>query len=269
MSEETILDRIVRHKRSEVAARRAGRSESDLERSIRSLPPARGFVDRLTQHSPGVIAEIKRASPSQGRISENFDPTRIADDYSRHGAACLSVLTDERFFEGSDQHLVEARAACSLPVLRKDFVIDTYQVLETRAMGADCVLLIVSALESKTLKELHATALDCGLDVLIEVHDRQQLEMALDCQPRMIGINNRNLATFETSIQTTIDLVQFVPEGIVTVSESGIRTREDVETLQACGVDAFLVGESLMRSSRPGEKLEQIFSDGAASTRDS
>ena len=223
------------------------------------MPPARGFLSAVSANQPAVIAEIKRASPSAGLIRQNFDPAAIAAAYECSGAACLSVLTDERYFQGADSHLEAARSACRLPVLRKDFIVDAYQVFETRALGADCLLLIVAVLSPAKLMELAALADEVGLDVLIEVHDRREMELALTLSPRLLGINNRNLRTFATCLQTTIDLLDAVPDGIEVVTESGIATPEDVRRLRQAGIEAFLIGTSFMREADPGAALQRLF----------
>ena len=223
------------------------------------MPPTRAFAARIIADQPAVIAEIKRASPSEGVIRADFDPAAIAAAYDSAGASCLSVLTDSRFFQGDDGHLCAARAACTLPALRKDFIVDAYQVYETRALGADCLLLIVAALEAEALRELNALAGDIGLDVLVEVHDRAELERALTLHPRMVGINNRDLATFATSLDTTLDLQDRVPSDVAVVTESGIHTRDDVARMRAAGVHAFLVGTAFMREPDPGAALRRLF----------
>ena len=255
----SVLDEIVANKHEEVAARRRQRPLAEVRRAAEHMPPARGFLSAVSTKRPAVIAEIKRASPSAGLIRTNFDPAAIAASYERAGAACLSVLTDERYFQGADSHLEAARSACRLPVLRKDFIVDAYQVFETRALGADCLLLIVSALPPAKLAELAALANEVGLDVLIEVHDLGELETALALSPRLLGINNRNLRTFATCLQTTIDLLDAVPNGIKVVAESGIATPEDVRRLRQAGVEAFLVGTSFMREADPGAALQRLF----------
>ena len=254
-----ILARITAHKRTEVAARRAETSLATLRRRAESAAPARGFLSALKINRPAVIAEIKRASPSAGIIRADFDPAAIAQSYQGAGAACLSVLTDERFFQGAERHLCAARAACRLPALRKDFIVDSYQVYETRAIGADCLLLIVAALDAVQLSELAQLAREIGLDALIEVHDRHELDSALALEPQLLGINNRNLATFETRLNTTIDLLDAVPSGVTVVAESGIHTPDDVQRLREAGVEAFLVGTAFMREPDPGAALQRLF----------
>ncbi len=258
-----ILDTILAHKRTEVVARKAKHSHSELLSASRTAPPVRGFVNALQQSfesgSPGVIAEIKKASPSKGLIRANFDPPAIARSYEAGGATCLSVLTDERFFQGADAYLQSARAAVSLPAIRKEFIVDRYQIAESRCLGADCILLIASALGRSELDEFHHEATELGLDALIEVHDETELAIALDLSPRLIGVNNRNLKTFEVSLQNTVRLKALLPPGILMVAESGIHTRDDVQCLQNCGVNTYLVGEAFMRADDPGEKLRELF----------
>ena len=254
-----ILARITAHKRTEVTARRAETSLATLRRRAESAVPVRGFLNALKTNRPAVIAEIKRASPSAGVIRADFDPAAIAQSYQDAGAACLSVLTDERFFQGAERHLCAARAACRLPALRKDFIVDSYQVYETRAIGADCLLLIVAALDAVQLAELAQLAREIGLDVLIEVHNRHELDSALALEPQLLGINNRNLATFETRLNTTIDLLDAVPSGVTVVAESGIHTPDDVQRLREAGVEAFLVGTAFMREPDPGAALQRLF----------
>ena len=253
------LTRITAHKRTEVAVRRAETPLAAMRQRAESAVPARGFLAALNAHQPAVIAEIKRASPSAGVIRADLDPGAIAKSYESAGAACLSVLTDERFFQGADCHLCSARAACGLPALRKDFIVDPYQVYETRAMEADCLLLIVAALDAAQLPDLAQLAGELGLDVLVEVHDRAELDRALVHEPRLLGINNRNLATFETSLDTTIELIDAVPSGVTVVAESGIHTSDDVRRLRAAGVEAFLVGTAFMRAADPGAALRRLF----------
>ena len=258
-----ILDKIVATKREEIAARRAHVDIDELRRRASEQAPPRGFADRLLRASedkaPGVIAEIKKASPSKGVIREDFDPVAIACDYAAHGATCLSVLTDEQYFEGSDDYLVAARNAVALPVIRKDFTVDEYQLYEARALGADAVLLIVAALDIMRLTVLNQTARGLGLDVLIEVHNKAELEAALSLAPKLIGINNRNLKTFETTLDTTIDLLEYIPDGVTVVTESGIATRDDVTLMQGKEVHCFLVGEAFMRQPSPGQALGDLF----------
>jgi indole-3-glycerol phosphate synthase len=237
-----------------------------LERQARAQDPCRGFtaalVRQISHKRPAVIAEIKKASPSKGLIRKNFAPAAIARSYAEHGATCLSVLTDVDFFQGHDSYLQEARQACQLPVIRKDFMLDPYQIVEARALGADCVLLIVAALAPEQLGELAAAARDTGLDYLVEVHNQAELEQALALGPALVGINNRDLHTFKTSLNVTYQLLDGIPEGTVVVTESGILAREDVEEMLDHGVYGFLVGESFMRAADPGAKLQELFFNG-------
>lgn len=261
-----VLERILTRKREEVAERAAARSVAELRSRSFDLPPTRGFFNalavRVADRRSAVIAEIKKASPSQGVIRANYDPEAIARSYEAGGAACLSVLTDEDFFQGADLHLQQARAACSLPILRKDFVVDPWQLYEARVLGADCVLLIAAALDDRQLRELLELADELALDALVEVHDAEELERAVATPAHLIGINNRNLRTFEVSLETTLVLSKGVPEGRLLVTESGIRTREDVARMRAAGVHAFLVGESFMRAENPGQELARLFHAG-------
>jgi indole-3-glycerol phosphate synthase len=258
-----ILARILDSKRAEVRTGQASVPRSEMERRAREAPAVRDFVGalrgRIDAGKPAVIAEVKRASPSKGLLREHFDPAAIARSYERGGAACLSVLTDREYFQGSAEHLVAARAACTLPVLRKDFVIDPYQVFEARAMGADCILLIAAALELPAMLELESAAQVLGMAVLVEVHDEKELESALSLRTPLVGINNRNLRTFETRLETTIELRRRVPEGRIVITESGILARADVERLRGEGIGAFLVGEAFMRAGEPGEALARLF----------
>ncbi len=258
-----ILRKIIARKQEEVVERKAFRRLSELQSVAATIAPARGFVDaivsRLQSGDPAVIAEIKKASPSRGVIREKFDPASIATSYRAGGAACLSVLTDRDFFQGADQHLQLARGACGLPVIRKDFIIDEYQLFEAKVMRADCVLLIVAALEKTRLRELNALACELGLDVLVEVHDRRELENALELPNTLLGINNRDLHSFDVSLDTTLGLLDLIPEDRIVVTESGIHTQSDVAQMRARGVNTFLVGESFMRAPNPGEKLKQLF----------
>ena len=261
----TILDRIIAHKREEVAERRQQRSVRQLEAEIEQQAAPRGFAEALDRKiaagQPAVIAELKKASPSKGLIREGYDPAAIAPQYEAAGAACLSVLTDEAFFQGADQHLQAARHVTALPVLRKDFMVDGYQLLESRALGADCVLLIVGVLDAAQLAALHQQALALGLDALVEVHDAEELEAALKLNPRLVGINNRNLKTFETRLETTLGLLGQVPDGVRVVSESGFHEPGQVRMMRQRGVDAFLVGEAFMRADDPGAALRVLFGD--------
>lgn len=261
-----ILQTILARKREEIADRKARVSVAELRARNADAPPARGFAAALRKRTEAgkaaVIAEIKKASPSKGLIRADFDPAAIARSYEKGDATCLSVLTDVDFFQGSDAYVREARDACSLPVLRKDFTVDVYQVQEARAIGADAILLIAAALDNAALVNLHALAIECQLDVLVEVHNAVDLQRALMLTnpPRtLIGINNRDLRTFETRIETTLLLRDYAPRDRLLVTESGIATREDVARLRAAGVDAFLVGETCMRADDPGAELARLF----------
>ena len=264
MSVPTVLEQILARKAEEIAARRAVVSLAELEQQAAAADPARGFAKALIEQArkkqPAVIAEIKKASPSKGVIRENFLPAEIAKSYQSGGATCLSVLTDIDFFQGSDQYLRDARAACNLPVIRKDFMIDPYQIVEARALGADCVLLIVSALDDVQMAELAAVAKNVGLDVLVEVHDGDELDRALKTlDTPLVGINNRNLHTFNVSLETTLDLLPRVPRDRLVITESGILNRADVELMEISDVYAFLVGEAFMRAEHPGTELQRLF----------
>jgi indole-3-glycerol phosphate synthase len=262
---ETVLDRILAHKRTEVAERSKRQSLTVLRERSKRAPARLGFVAalkaRMAAGDPAVIAEVKKASPSRGVIRADFDPVAIARSYADGGAACLSVLTDERFFQGHDDYLVAARGAARLPTLRKDFVVDPYQVYEASVLGADCILLIVAALPGNELTELNRIAVDLGLDVLIEVHDARELERAAALAPQLIGINNRDLKTFETNLSTTFDLLPRLPNDVVVVTESGIHDAAQVAAMRAAGVHAFLVGEAFMREANPGLALRRLFFD--------
>ena len=259
-----ILNRILARKAEEVAERRARLPEAELIARIAELPGTRGFAAaieaKIDAGLPAVIAEVKKASPSKGLIRTDFDPAAIAKSYAAAGAACLSVLTDSDFFQGSEAFLQQAREACSLPVLRKDFIIDAYQVYEARAIGADCILLIVSALDDDLLLQLSLLAAELDLDVLCEVHDEEELERALALPVPLIGVNNRNLRSFETSLETSLALQERVEYDRVLVAESGIHTPEDVARLREGGIQAFLVGEAFMRAEDPGAELRRLFS---------
>ena len=263
LSAPTVLRKIIDRKQEELIDRRKRRSLADCQRLAASAAPTRGFIDALNhkaaQGLPAVIAEVKKASPSKGVIRANFVPADIAHSYERGGAACLSVLTDRDFFQGDDSYLQAARAACELPVIRKDFTIDPYQIWEARALGADAVLLIVACLERAHLEELYVCAQEAGLDALIEVHDAQELEDALSLSPRLVGINNRDLHTFETSLNTTIDLLRAIPAGVEVVTESGIHSGDDVALMTRHGLRRFLVGEAFMRADEPGDELRRLF----------
>jgi len=258
-----ILNKILERKREEIAERRARTSIEDLEGFVPASPAVRPFLAaleaRIHAGRAAVIAEIKKASPSKGLLREDFDPEAIARSYEAGGAACLSVLTDRDFFQGSEAYLEDARAACALPVLRKDFTIDPYQVYEARVMGADCVLLIVSALDDGQLRDLLSLTHELGMNALIETHDRDELDRALRLDARLIGINNRSLRTFETRLETTLGLLDSIPEDRLVVTESGIHTRDDVTRMRESGVHSFLVGEAFMRAADPGTRLAELF----------
>ncbi|HEU5293236.1 MAG TPA: indole-3-glycerol phosphate synthase TrpC [Burkholderiaceae bacterium] len=259
-----ILQRIVAVKREEIAAAKAARGLDALREAARQRRDVRDFEPalrrRLAQRQAAVIAEIKKASPSKGVLREQFEPADIAASYARHGAACLSVLTDRQFFQGSVGYLGDARAACDLPVLRKDFIVDEYQVHESRAIGADCILLIVACLDDAQLAEFEACAHELGMAVLVEVHDEGELERALRLKTPLVGINNRNLRTFEVSLQTTLGLQPRLPADRVLITESGILAAADVQRLRDAGIHAFLVGEAFMRADDPGQALASLFS---------
>jgi indole-3-glycerol phosphate synthase len=259
----SVLDTIMARKAEEVAARRAARPLAQVRELAEAQPPARGFAEAIrNKHRaglPAVIAEIKKASPSKGLIRADFDPAVIARSYEAGGAACLSVLTDVDYFQGSDAYLQQARAACALPVLRKDFTIDEYQVVEARALGADCILLIVAALDDVRLADLAVLAMELGMDVLVEVHDLDELERALQVPAPLLGINNRNLRTFDVSLETTLSLRHAVPGDRVLVTESGIAAPADVARMRGAGVETFLVGEAFMREADPGAALRRLF----------
>lgn len=258
-----ILEKILAVKAEEIAKARASVGDAAMRRRAEAAGKPRDFAGslrrKISSGVPGVIAEIKKASPSRGLLREPFDPRAIARSYARHGAACLSVLTDRQFFQGSADDLAAARGACELPVLRKDFVVDPYQVFESRALGADCVLLIVAALDRQRMRELEAAADSLGMSVLVEVHDRRELDLALQLSTPLIGINNRNLRTFDTRIETTLELSPFVPPPRIAVTESGIHKPEQVMLLQEGGVRAFLVGEAFMRAPDPGLEMDKLF----------
>ena len=264
MSVPTVLENILARKVQEVAERSARVSLSELESLAKAADAPRGFAQALLAQAkkkqPAVIAEIKKASPSKGVIRESFVPADIARSYEKGGATCLSVLTDIDYFQGADAYLQQARAACKLPVIRKDFMIDPYQIVEARALGADCVLLIVSALDDVKMAELASVAKGVGLDVLVEVHDGDELERALKTlDTPLVGINNRNLHTFDVSLETTLDLLPRIPRDRLVITESGILNRADVELMEISDVYAFLVGEAFMRAESPGTELQRLF----------
>lgn len=264
MSVPTVLEKILARKAEEVAERRTRVSLAELEAQAKVADAPRGFANALIAQAklkqPAVIAEIKKASPSKGVIREVFIPEEIAKSYEKGGATCLSVLTDIDYFQGSDLFLQQARAACKLPVIRKDFMVDPYQIVEARALGADCVLLIVSALDDVKMAELAAVAKSVGLDVLVEVHDGDELERALKTlDTPLVGVNNRNLHTFEVSLENTLDLLPRIPRDRLVITESGIVNRADVELMEISGVYSFLVGETFMRAENPGAELQRLF----------
>ena len=258
-----ILTRILARKHEEVALRKRNLSQAQLIEHCNQMPEPRGFVDalrlKIQAGMPAVIAEVKKASPSKGVIREHFVPDQIAASYARHGAACLSVLTDRPFFQGDAVFLQQARAACALPVLRKDFMVDAYQVDEARAWGADCILLIAACLDDAQMADLEAQALEFGMAVLVEVHDGDELARALRLKTPLLGINNRNLRSFEVTLDTTLGLLARVPADRLLVTESGILGRADVQRMRQAGVHAFLVGEAFMRADDPGAALAELF----------
>jgi indole-3-glycerol phosphate synthase len=264
MGDGDILARILTTKAEEVIAAQLARPLEAVERDARDAPPPRGFAaairDQIAAGRAAVIAEIKRASPSKGVLRPEFDPAAIAASYARAGATCLSVLTDRPFFQGAPEFLVDARAACPIPVLRKEFIIDEYQVVESRALGADAILLIVAALDDARLAALETCANGLGMDVLVEVHDAAELERALKLSTPLIGVNNRNLRTFNVSLHTTIELLPRIPADRIVVTESGILAQRDVAQMRRHGVNAFLVGEAFMRAPDPGAALHALFS---------
>lgn len=258
-SQDDVLQTIVAHKRQEIAATKDRRPASELQKFLRDAPPIRGFIDSLKRSTGiGLIAEVKKASPSAGLIRADFDPVAIARTYEKHGANCLSVLTDEKFFQGHLDYLIAVRQSVSIPVMRKEFILDTYQVLEARVAGADCILLIAECLDDCRMRELYFYASELGMDVLIEIYDPENLERVLNLDPPMIGINNRNLREMRTDLAHTLDLAKKIPSGTLLVSESGIKTHADVRQLQNGGAGAILVGESLMRSPDIGTALDSL-----------
>lgn len=264
MNTSTILEKILAQKTIEIR-QNTQRSSLALQHAlaVQQIPDRRGFISalrtRMDAQQAAVIAEIKKASPSRGLIRQDFNPTKIAQQYADAGAACLSVLTDEQFFQGCTDYLQQARAACALPVIRKDFIIDPYQVAEAGAMGADCILLIVAAISPPALHALSQYAAELALDVLVEVHNEAELEIALAAGFDLIGVNNRNLHTFHTDLDTTFRLAELVPDGKLIVTESGISTAEDVKRMISRGIYGFLIGETFMRADNPGEKLRELF----------
>ncbi|TXL02135.1 indole-3-glycerol-phosphate synthase [Methylococcaceae bacterium HT1] len=259
-----ILKKILATKAEEVAKRKQRMSVADLAGIISDTETPRGFAlalqDKAASKKPAIIAEVKKSSPSKGVIRENFKPVEIAQDYAMSGATCLSVLTDKEYFQGGEVNMQLARQACPLPVLRKDFMIDPYQIHESRALGADCILLIVAALSDTQMHELADTTKELGMDILVEVHDKAEMERALKLDTPLMGINNRNLRTFETSLQTTLNLQAMVPEDRLVITESGIHTPEDVQLMMDNDIYTFLVGEAFMRAEQPGAKMRELFS---------
>jgi indole-3-glycerol phosphate synthase len=262
-----ILNKILDVKADEISAAKKHQDLASLRRDVESNTEAHGQIrgfetslrGQIAAGKAGVIAEVKKASPSKGVLREDFHPAEIATSYAKHGAACLSVLTDERFFQGAPDYLKQARSACAIPALRKDFMIDPYQVYQARSWGADCILLIVAALDHGLMRELEACAHEIGMDVLVEVHDADELDAALKLKTALLGINNRNLRTFETTLDTTINLLPRIPEDKLVITESAIRTRDDVQRMRDHAVHAFLVGEAFMRAQDPGAELAQLF----------
>jgi indole-3-glycerol phosphate synthase len=263
-----VLERIVAVKRAEVATAKLRVAAAELERRARAAPAPRDFAGALRAKvaagRAAVIAEIKKASPSKGVLRVDFDPASIAKSYESCGAACMSVLTDKEFFQGANEYLEAARAASRLPALRKDFMLEPYQVFESRALGADCILLIAAALSREAMRELEGVAAELGMAVLVEVHDAAELDAALELKTPLLGINNRNLRSFETRLETTLDLLPRVPAGRLVVTESGIGAPQDVARMRASGVHAFLVGEAFMRAADPGAALAQLFAAGSS-----
>ena len=259
-----ILKTILAKKAEEVASRRLGMTIANLQDIAESVESPRGFYnalqDKVLAKKPAIIAEIKKASPSKGVIREDFQPVNIGQDYAMNGATCLSVLTDKDFFQGAEVYLQLVRERCPLPVLRKDFMIDPYQIFEARALGADCILLIVAALVDSQMQELADTATKLGMDVLVEVHNAEELQRALKLETKLIGINNRNLRTFETDLQTTLELKKQIPSDRIIITESGIHNHEDVQLMLDHDIYAFLVGEAFMRAESPGQKMRELFS---------
>ncbi len=258
-----ILNKILATKQEEISKASAVKSLQQIHEEALAQSDPRDFVGSLVAKDdanfPAVIAEIKKASPSKGVIREDFNPAEIAKSYENAGAACLSVLTDEQYFQGSAEYLKQARAACKLPVLRKDFMIDPYQVVEARAMGADCILLIVAALEQKQMQLLEEISHELGMAVLVEVHDGEELERALQLETPLVGINNRNLRTFDVTLQTTLNLLEKLPDDRFVITESGIFTAEDVALMRSHHVNGFLVGEAFMRQADPGAEFKKVF----------
>ncbi len=265
MSNKTpdILIKILNRKREEISERSAKVSIETLKQQCNNADTARGFIksieNKINDNQAAVIAEIKKASPSKGLLRANFEAAEIARSYAKYGATCLSILTDKDYFQGHEDYLKQARAACNLPVIRKDFIIDPYQVYEARAINADCILLIVAALDDKNLQSLFDLAHELNMDVLMEVHNEQEMQTALNTSARLIGINNRNLRTFETSLDTTLNMIEMVDDNRILVTESGIHSKDDVQLMLDNKVNVFLVGEAFMRADNPGEKLAELF----------
>ena len=261
----TILQEIVSHKVREVTERKSRLSQSAMESELPAVDLLRPFEEaltlKITNQQPAVIAEIKKASPSKGLIRRDFDPVSLAQEYAASGATCLSVLTDEKYFQGHDDYLRQARANCQLPVLRKDFMVDPYQIVESRWLGADCILLIVAALEQSQLEELYNCARELDLGVLVEVHNEQELKTALALGTQLIGINNRDLHSFDTTLETTYRLLPLIPRDRQVITESGINSHADILAMEQHGVYGFLIGETFMRADKPGEKLQEIVFD--------
>lgn len=258
-----ILKKILATKLAEVVEARATKPLTLMRSEAEAAPPPRDFVGairaRIAANRPAIIAEIKKASPSKGVIRKDFRPAEIAATYAAHGAACLSVLTDKQYFQGSPEYLKQARAACSIPVLRKDFMVEPYQVYEARAMGADCILIIAAALDLPRMRELEAIAQSLGMGVLVEVHDGEELDLALQLETPLVGINNRNLRTFDVTLETTLNLLSHIPPDRIVVTESGIFTPQDVALMRSHNVNTFLVGEAFMRAPDPGVELARVF----------
>ncbi|MAJ90841.1 MAG: indole-3-glycerol-phosphate synthase [Legionellales bacterium] len=258
-----ILKKILEYKKEYISSSKSNIALDDLVSRAVDCPPTKGFTNNLLKtiddDRPAIIAEIKKASPSKGIICENFNPSMIAKSYENSGACCLSVLTDIEFFKGSDEHLKEARKSCSLPILRKDFMIDTYQVYETKVIGGDCILIIISALSDMQAQEIVGVAQEIGLDILVEVHDREELERGMMLRTPLIGINNRNLHTFVTNLDTTLNLLTDVFQDRTIITESGIHTPDDVKLMRKNDVNAFLVGEAFMKAENPGDELKRLF----------
>ncbi|MBQ13588.1 MAG: indole-3-glycerol phosphate synthase TrpC [Gammaproteobacteria bacterium] len=265
MTEPTILQQIVAQKHREIAANSKLTSFAELEQALMERkddhrPFAQALHRQIEKKQSAIIAEIKKASPSKGLIREDFDPADIARDYASNGATCLSVLTDQNYFQGCNEYLQQARAACELPVIRKDFMVDSYQIAESKVLGADCILLIVAALDKAQLLDLASYANEIAIDILVEVHDQSELDIALELDVKLIGINNRNLHTFETTLATTLQLAKTVPADKLIITESGIHDASDVQLMLDNGIFGFLIGETFMRAPSPGQKLRELTS---------